>query len=100
MPAMRARPGLGYALTALAAALSALNGPMARNLFDDGVSAAHLSEMRSAVAWALLCGWLAWRAPGRLRIARRCAAHGLARHRRPGARARHVLRGHRPAEDR
>jgi drug/metabolite transporter (DMT)-like permease len=70
MPAMRARPGLGYALTALAAALFALNGPMARNLFDDGVSAAHLSEMRSAVAWALLCGWLAWRAPGRLRIAR------------------------------
>ena len=43
MPAMRARPGLGYALTALAATLFALNGPLARNLFDDGVSPAHLA---------------------------------------------------------
>jgi drug/metabolite transporter (DMT)-like permease len=68
--AMRARPGLGYALTALAATLFALNGPLARNLFDDGVSPAHLSQMRSAIAWVLLCGWLAWRAPDRLRIAR------------------------------
>jgi drug/metabolite transporter (DMT)-like permease len=70
MPAMRARPGLGYALTALAATLFALNGPLARNLFDDGVSPAHLSQMRSAIAWVLLCGWLAWRAPDKLRIAR------------------------------
>jgi drug/metabolite transporter (DMT)-like permease len=67
---MRARPGLGYALTALAAALFALNGPLARNLFDDGVSPTHLSEMRAAIAFALLAGALAWRAPHKLRIAR------------------------------
>jgi drug/metabolite transporter (DMT)-like permease len=67
---MRARPGLGYALTALAAALFALNGPLARNLFDDGVSPTHLSEMRSAIAWLLLAIGLAWRAPRKLRIAR------------------------------
>jgi drug/metabolite transporter (DMT)-like permease len=67
---MRPRPGLGYALTALAAALFALNGPLARNLFDDGVSPTHLSEMRSAIAWLLLAGGLAWRAPHKLRIAR------------------------------
>jgi drug/metabolite transporter (DMT)-like permease len=68
--AMRARPGLGYALTALAATLFALNGPLARNLFDDGVSPTHLSEMRSAIAFLLLAVGLAWRAPHKLRIAR------------------------------
>src|SRR5262245_12992037 len=68
--AMRARPGLGYALTAVAAALFALNGPLARHLFDDGVSPTHLSEMRSAIAFGLLAGFLAWRAPEKLRIAR------------------------------
>ncbi len=68
--AMRARPGLGYALTALAATLFALNGPLARELFDEGVSPTHLSEMRSAIAFALLLAALAVRAPHKLRIAR------------------------------
>jgi drug/metabolite transporter (DMT)-like permease len=68
--AMRARPGLGYALTALAATMFALNGPLARELFDEGVSPTHLSEMRSAVAFVLLALGLAVRAPHKLRIAR------------------------------
>jgi drug/metabolite transporter (DMT)-like permease len=68
--AMRPRPGLGYALTALAATLFALNGPLARELFDDGVSPTHLSEMRSAIAFLLLLVVLALRSPAKLRIAR------------------------------
>jgi len=67
---MRARPRLGYALTALAATLFALNGPMARELFEEGISPTHLSEMRSAIAFALLAVGLAVRAPHKLRIAR------------------------------
>src|SRR6266545_4607404 len=70
MPPMPARPGLGYALTALAAALFALNGSLARYLLDDGVSPSHLSQLRSTVAWLLLVAGLAARAPGKLRIAR------------------------------
>ena len=64
------RPRLGYALTALAAALFALNGSLARYLLDDGVSAAHLAQMRSTVAWLLLTAGLAIRAPAKLRIDR------------------------------
>src|SRR5688572_26912478 len=64
------RPRLGYALTALSAACSALNGSLARYLLDDGISAARLSQLRSAVAFLLLLGALAAFAPGRLRIAR------------------------------
>jgi drug/metabolite transporter (DMT)-like permease len=68
--AMRARPGFGYALTALAATMFALNGPIARELFEEGVSPTHLSELRSAVAFVLLALGLAVWAPQRLRIAR------------------------------
>lgn len=50
---------LGYALTATAAALFAVSGVMARVLLDDGVSAWHLTELRSGLAFALLLGWLA-----------------------------------------
>jgi drug/metabolite transporter (DMT)-like permease len=63
-------PRLGYALTAISAACSALNGSLARYLLDDGMSAARLSQLRSAVAFALLLGGLALLSPGRLRIAR------------------------------
>ena len=64
-------PRLGYLLTALAAACSALNGSLARYLLDDGMSAARLSQLRSAVAFLLLLGGLAAvRAGARLRIAR------------------------------
>jgi len=64
------RPALGYALASAAAALWALNGSLARFLLDDGVSAAHLSQIRSTVSFALLLGWLALTAPAALRIAR------------------------------
>lgn len=63
-------PRLGYALTALSAACSALNGSLARYLLDDGISAARLSQLRSAVAFLLLLGALALFSPRRLRIAR------------------------------
>jgi drug/metabolite transporter (DMT)-like permease len=52
-------PRFGYALAAIAAAMWALNGSFARLLIDDGVSPFHLSEMRSAVSFVLLAGWLA-----------------------------------------
>ena len=61
---------IGYALTALSAACSALNGSLARYLLDDGMSAARLSQLRSAVAFAILLGGLAIFSRDRLRIAR------------------------------
>ena len=63
-------PRLGYALTVISAACSAVNGSLARYLLDDGMSAARLSQLRSAVAFALLLGGLALFSPRRLRIAR------------------------------
>jgi drug/metabolite transporter (DMT)-like permease len=60
----------GYALAASAAAMWALNGSLARFLLDDGVSAPHLSELRSAVSWVLLVAALAIFSRRRLRIAR------------------------------
>jgi drug/metabolite transporter (DMT)-like permease len=52
-------PRLGYALTATAAALFASGGVMARTLLDDGVSAWHLTELRSVLAFVLLVAYLA-----------------------------------------
>jgi drug/metabolite transporter (DMT)-like permease len=52
-------PRLGYALTAAAAALFASGGVMARTLLDDGVSAWHLTELRSVLAFGLLVAYLA-----------------------------------------
>ena len=63
-------PRLGYALTAIAAACSAVNGSLARSLLDDGMSAARLSQLRSTAAFALLLGGLALFSRRRLRIAR------------------------------
>jgi drug/metabolite transporter (DMT)-like permease len=63
------RPRLGYLLAATAAALFALNGILARFLLDDGVSATHLSQLRSAVSFVLLAGALALANPQRLRVA-------------------------------
>jgi drug/metabolite transporter (DMT)-like permease len=63
-------PRFGYALAAIAAAMWALNGSFARLLIDDGVSPFHLSEMRSAVSFALLAGWLAIANRNRLRVRR------------------------------
>ena len=59
-PIVDRSPRFGYALAAVAAAMWALNGSFARLLIDDGVSPFHLSEMRSAVSFALLGGWLAF----------------------------------------
>lgn len=65
-----ANPRLGYALTALSAACSALNGSLARYLLDDGMSPVRLSQLRSAVAFALLLGGLALFSRDRLRVDR------------------------------
>ena len=48
-------PRLGYILTALSAACSALNGSLSRYLLDDGMSAARLSQLRSAVSVRCCC---------------------------------------------
>ncbi len=65
------RPRLGYLLAAVAAAMFALNGSLARFVLDDGVSAAHLSQLRVTLAFLLLAGTLAVVDRSRLRIARR-----------------------------
>ena len=70
MPGVEPSPGLGYALTAAAAALFAVSGVMARVLLDDGVSPWHLTELRSVLAFVLLTGWLALRRPDLLRVER------------------------------
>jgi drug/metabolite transporter (DMT)-like permease len=58
-PAIRRSPRFGYALAAIAATMWAFNGSLARLLIDDGVSPFHLSEMRSALSFVLLAGYLA-----------------------------------------
>ena len=63
-------PRLGYLLVALSAACSALNGSLARYLLDDGMSAVRLSQLRSAVSFALLALGLALLSRGRLKIAK------------------------------
>ena len=71
MPSVIERsPKLGYALTAVAAALFAISGSLARFLLDDGVSAWHLTELRSVLAFVLLVGWLLLTNRGLLRIER------------------------------
>jgi drug/metabolite transporter (DMT)-like permease len=64
------RPRLGYLLAAVAALMFAVNGSLARYLLDDGVSAAHLSQLRVTVAFVLLAGALVLVDHRRLRIAR------------------------------
>jgi drug/metabolite transporter (DMT)-like permease len=71
MPSDRRRPRLGYLLAAVAAAMFAVNGSLARFLLDDGVSAVHLSQLRATLSFAILAAALALLAPQRLRIARR-----------------------------
>jgi drug/metabolite transporter (DMT)-like permease len=66
--AVRRSPRFGYVLAAVAAAMWALNGSFARLLIDDGVSPFHLSEMRSALSFVLLAGWLAIANRDQLRI--------------------------------
>ena len=70
MPERRRRPRLGYLLAAVAALMFAVNGSIAKFLLDDGVSAAHLSQLRVTVSFALLAGALALVDRNRLRIAR------------------------------
>ncbi|HEX8065439.1 MAG TPA: EamA family transporter [Thermoleophilaceae bacterium] len=64
------RHGRGYALAALAAAMWALNGSMARTLLDDGMSAARLSQLRSAASFAILAAVLALARRDLLRVER------------------------------
>jgi drug/metabolite transporter (DMT)-like permease len=70
MPHAHRRPCLGYLLAAVAALMFAVNGSLARYLLDDGVSAAHLSQLRVTVAFVLLAGALVLVDRRRLRIAR------------------------------
>ena len=57
-PVIERSPKLGYALAAAAAAMFGISGSLARALLDDGVSAWHLTQLRSVLAFALLVGWL------------------------------------------
>jgi drug/metabolite transporter (DMT)-like permease len=52
----------------------AVNGSLARLLLDEGVSAMHLSQMRSTLSFLLLLGFLALFKPEDLRIERRQVA--------------------------
>ena len=70
MNADRRRPRLGYLLAAVAALMFAVNGSIAKLLLEDGISAAHLSQLRVTVSFLLLAGALALVDRGRLRIAR------------------------------
>ena len=53
----------------------ALNGSLARFLLDDGVSAPHLSELRSGLSFLALLVGIAIVAPQRLRVSRRHLPH-------------------------
>ena len=66
----RRRPRLGYLLAAVAAAMFAVNGSIAKLLIEDGVEPAHLSQLRVTVAFVMLGGALLLVDRRRLRIAR------------------------------
>jgi drug/metabolite transporter (DMT)-like permease len=66
----RRRPRLGYLLAAVAAAMFAVNGSIAKLLIEDGVTPAHLSQLRVTVAFVMLAGALVVADRRRLRIAR------------------------------
>jgi drug/metabolite transporter (DMT)-like permease len=66
----RRRPRLGYLLAAVAAAMFAVNGSIAKLLIEDGVTPAHLSQLRVTVAFVMLGGALVLVDRRRLRIAR------------------------------
>ena len=68
------RPAVGYALALAAATLWALNGSMARELLDDGVSAFRLSQLRSFGSWLVLVAVLAVARRDLLRIEREAIA--------------------------
>ena len=70
MPVVRRRPRRGYLLAAVAAGMFAVNGSLAKFLLDDGVSAAHLSQLRATLSFVLLAGALALVDRSRLRIDR------------------------------
>jgi drug/metabolite transporter (DMT)-like permease len=80
-PVIERSPRLGYALAAAAAALFGISGSLARELLDDGVSAWHLTELRSVLAFVLLVAWLLATNRGLLRVerpdVRRLAALGV-----------------------
>ncbi|MEX2196347.1 MAG: EamA family transporter [Thermoleophilaceae bacterium] len=65
------RPAIGYALALAAATMWSLNGSIARELLDDGVSAVRLSELRSFGSWAILVAVLAVARRDLLRVDRR-----------------------------
>jgi drug/metabolite transporter (DMT)-like permease len=70
MPRTR-RPALGYTLALAAASMWSLNGSMARELLDDGMSAVRLSQLRSFGSFVILLAVLAVARRDLLRVARR-----------------------------
>lgn len=62
---------MGYLLASAAAAMWALNGSLARFLLHDGVGALRLAQLRSALSWVILVGFLAATRPELLRVERR-----------------------------
>lgn len=64
------RPAFGYLLVVAAATMWALNGNLARYLFDDGLSALRLAELRSTGSFLILAAVLAVTRPRLLRVRR------------------------------
>jgi len=67
----RTASGRGYAYVALAAVLWASSGTAAKFLFNEGVSAFQLVQLRLTIASTALFLWLLIRRPGLLRISSR-----------------------------
>ena len=63
-------PRWGYVYATLAAMLWAVSGSAAKFLFNSGVTASQLVQIRMTITVVGLLVWLAIRHPGRLRIRR------------------------------
>jgi drug/metabolite transporter (DMT)-like permease len=64
----RQRARLGYLYVALAAILFAISGTSAKFLFNDGITAFQLIQMRTTLAFTGLLIWLCLRYPALLKI--------------------------------
>ena len=64
-------PKRGYLFVVLAAVLWAVSGSSAKFLFNRGITAFQLVQMRLTLASALLLIWFLWRKRSSLRVARR-----------------------------
>ena len=64
----RRKARLGYLYVALAAILFAISGTSAKFLFNDGITAFQLIQMRTTLAFAGLLIWLSLKDPALLKI--------------------------------